>query len=163
MTSAMKVSEERLEQIYDDLQDAGCICEMNAVLSALTKDDLEATYGDFMVQYGQELALGALERSEWVCGTLIINANQASLCFVGTALDAMRDEMEQRKAAVVGGQAEAGVANRQTLSADNPAYSTAGMQDQSQTPVLLPGVPRKGLLPKAKQLKKTENTRYQSL
>lgn len=53
-----------------------------------------------MVQYGQELALGALERSEWVCGALIINANQDSLCFVRTTLDAVRDEMEQRKAAV---------------------------------------------------------------
>lgn len=100
----MNISEKRLQQIYDDLQDAGCICEMSALLSALTDEDLEATYCDFMMQYGQELALGALERSEWVCGTLIINANQASLCFVRTALDAMRAEIEQRKAAVREGQ-----------------------------------------------------------
>lgn len=44
MTKAMNISEKRLEQIYDDLHDAGCICEMSAVLSALTDEDFEATY-----------------------------------------------------------------------------------------------------------------------
>ena len=90
--------EEQLERIYDDLLDAGCTCEMSAVLTVLTNDHLKATYENFLVRFGQELALGALERSEWLCGTLIINANQPAISFVRTALDAMRDEMELRRA-----------------------------------------------------------------
>jgi hypothetical protein len=56
----------------------------------------DAVYEDFLVQYGQELALGALERSEWLCGNLIINANQPSICFLRTALNVMRGEIKGR-------------------------------------------------------------------
>jgi hypothetical protein len=37
---------------------------MNKVLTPLTDDELETAYEDFKVQYGEELAQGALERSE---------------------------------------------------------------------------------------------------
>ena len=98
----MNISEERLEQIFNNLVEADCICEMSAVLTTLADAELEAVYEDCLEQYGQELALGALERSEWVCGTLIVNANQPSICFSQTALDAVRNEIEQREAALAG-------------------------------------------------------------
>jgi len=99
----MNISEESLEQIFSELLDAGCICGMSAVLTTLTDAELEGVYKDFLVQYGQELALGALERSEWFCNNLVINANQPAVYFFHTALDAIRDEIERRKAAVVEG------------------------------------------------------------
>ena len=95
------MDEQRLDRIFDGLLEANRPCEMSDVLSPLPDDDLQTAYEDFLVQYSQELALGALERSEWFCGNLIINANQPSICFMQTALDAIRGEIEKRKAAVV--------------------------------------------------------------
>ncbi|MGJ5813699.1 hypothetical protein [Paludibaculum fermentans] len=92
------MTDEQLDRIFASLQDANCPFEMNVVLSPLSDDDLQATYANLLVQYGQELALGALERSEWPCGNLIVNANQASICFVNTVLDAVRSEIRCRKA-----------------------------------------------------------------
>lgn len=92
------MNDQQLEQVFDELQDANCPCEMLDVLSPLPDDDLQEVYEDFLVQYGQELALGALERSEWVCDNLIINANQPSICFLKTALNEIRREIEKRKA-----------------------------------------------------------------
>jgi hypothetical protein len=91
------MDEQRLEPIFNELLDADCPCEMSDVLSPLSDDDLRAVYEDFFVQYGQELALGALERSEWLCGNLIVNANQPSICFLRTVLDVVRGEIERRK------------------------------------------------------------------
>jgi hypothetical protein len=93
------MNEHELDQIFDQLLEANCPCEMSDLLSPLSNDDLNAVYEDFLVQYSQELALGALERSEWFCGNLIINANQPSICFTRTALDVMRHEIETRKIA----------------------------------------------------------------
>jgi hypothetical protein len=92
------MDEQELDQIFDQLLEANCVCELNDVLSPLSYDDLEAVYEDFFVQFSQELALGALERSEWLCGNLTINANQASVSFLRTALDVVRGETERRKA-----------------------------------------------------------------
>jgi hypothetical protein len=93
----MEPAEDRLEQIFNDLLDANCICEMSDVLTPLTKSELDAAYKDFLIQYSQELALGVLERSDWICGVLLVNANQPSICFCRMALDAIRDETDRRK------------------------------------------------------------------
>ena len=93
------MNDQRLEQIANELLETDCTCEMNDVLKPLSIDDLKATYDDFMDQYGHELAFGAFQRSEWIGGNLIINANQPSICFVHTALEAIRAEMERRKVA----------------------------------------------------------------
>jgi len=92
------MDEQRLDQIFDELLEANCPCEMSDLLTPLSHHDLKAVYEDFLIQYSQELALGALERSEWLCGNLIINANQPSICFLRTALDAVLIEMDRRKA-----------------------------------------------------------------
>ncbi len=92
------MTDKQLHTVYSALQDANCPCEMSEVLSPLPDDDLDAVYEDLLVQYGRELALGALERSEWACGNLIVNANQPSICFVRTALEVIRTEIEERKA-----------------------------------------------------------------
>jgi hypothetical protein len=97
----MNISEKRLEQIFNSLLDADRIHKMSAVLTPLTNAELEAMYEDCLEQYGMQLALGALERSDWVCGTLVINANSASIEFNRTALDAIRSEGERRKAALL--------------------------------------------------------------
>lgn len=94
------MNEKELEQIFNALQNANCPCEMSDVLSPLSYDELLAVEDDLFDHYGQELALGALERSEWLCGNLIVNANQPSICFLRTALDAIRVEIERRRAAM---------------------------------------------------------------
>jgi hypothetical protein len=96
------MDEQRLEQVFNELLDANCPCEMSDLLSPLSDDDLQAVYEDFLVQYAQELAVGALERSDWFCGNLVINANQPPICFLRTALDLMRDEIKKRKIAAAG-------------------------------------------------------------
>lgn len=92
------MTEEQLEIIQDQLAAANCSYEMSDVLSPLSNDQLQDVHEDLLDQYGQELALGALERSEWLCGNLIINANHPSICFTRTALDAVGAEIEERKA-----------------------------------------------------------------
>jgi hypothetical protein len=92
----MTVSEKRLDEVFDNLLETHCIHQMSGVLAPLTEDELEAVYNDFIKEFAQELALGALEQSEWMCGNLIINANQNSIRFVGSALDAIRLEIECR-------------------------------------------------------------------
>jgi hypothetical protein len=72
------------------------------LLSPLSHDDLEAVYEDILAQYSQELALGALERSEWLCGAFFINANQGPICYLETALDVVGAEMSKRKAMMAG-------------------------------------------------------------
>jgi hypothetical protein len=76
---------------------AESLCKMSAVLSPLYDDDLQEVYEDIIDQYGQELAFGALERSEWLCGVFMINANQPSICQLRTVLDAIRSEVDKRK------------------------------------------------------------------
>jgi hypothetical protein len=89
---------QQLDEIFDALEDVTCPSEMGIVLLPLSYDDLLAVEDDLFDQYSQELALGALERSEWLCGNLIINANQPSICLTRTALGAIRGEIEARKA-----------------------------------------------------------------
>jgi hypothetical protein len=55
--------------------------------------------GERNTQWTNNNTLGALERSEWLWGNLIINANQPSICFLRTVLDVMRHEIETRKIA----------------------------------------------------------------
>jgi hypothetical protein len=90
------VSEERIRQIYTQLRHMGCLCRIGDVLTTLTDAELETFYDDFVGLYGEVLALGALERSEWVSQTFTISANQESIHIVRTSLDAMRSEMERR-------------------------------------------------------------------
>ena len=91
------MTEERFAQIYDELQRADCTCEMSALLSTLPDHELQTVLEVFLDQYGQELAAGALERSDWLCGTFIINGNQTSIYFLWAAVHVMRTEMERRK------------------------------------------------------------------
>jgi hypothetical protein len=91
------MNDEQLEQIFSELQDANCPSEMSDVLSPHSHDDLNAVYEDFLGQYGQGLAFGALERSEWLCGNLIINANQPSICFLRAVLDVVRRVIYDRQ------------------------------------------------------------------
>jgi hypothetical protein len=93
------MTEERFAQIYDELQRANCTCDMSAFLSVLPDHELQTVFEVFLDQYGQELAAGALECSDWLCGTLIINGNQSSIYFLWAAVHVMRTEMERRKAA----------------------------------------------------------------
>ena len=72
---------------------------MNTMLSALPDHELKTVLEVFFDQYGQELAAGALECSDWLCGTLIINGNQPPIYFLRAAVRVMRAEMERRKAA----------------------------------------------------------------
>jgi hypothetical protein len=95
------MNERELDRIFDQLLEADCPTEMSDLLTPLSNDDLDAIYEDFLVQYSQELAVGALERSEWLCGNLIINANQPSICFARTVLDLVRGDIEKRKSAAV--------------------------------------------------------------
>jgi hypothetical protein len=39
-----------------------------------------------------------VERSAWVCGNIIVNANQGAICSAQTALEAVQAEMDWRKA-----------------------------------------------------------------
>lgn len=91
------MTDERINCIHDELAAAERPCEMSIVLSSLSDDDLRSVHDDFLDQYGQELAMGALERSDWLYGTFVINANQPSISFVRTALDAVRTKMKDRK------------------------------------------------------------------
>lgn len=90
------MTEQRFDEIFDELLDADCVCSMTAVTAALPDDEVQEAYRSFLIEYGQNLALGALEQSEWMCGTLIINANQEDIAFVRMALDALRSEIAER-------------------------------------------------------------------
>ena len=92
------MTEERFAQICDELQRADCTCEMTTALSTLPDHELQTVFEVFMDQYGQELATGALERSDWLCGAFVINGNQSSIYFLWAAVHVMRTEMERRKA-----------------------------------------------------------------
>ena len=94
------VSYERLKEIYEEIADARCVCEIGNVVTLLPDDELVAAHRDFLDQYGYELVLGALESSEWTCGgSLLINANLKCIGTVRTALELMWDEIEGRKTA----------------------------------------------------------------
>lgn len=92
------MTEERFAQIYDELQRVDCTCEMTTVLSTLPDHELQTVFEVFLDQYGQELAAGALERSDWLCGTFIINGKQSSIYFLWAAVHVMRTQMERRQA-----------------------------------------------------------------
>lgn len=96
------MNEQQLEGLFNALKEADCSSEMSDVLSPLSEADLDSVHDEFLDQYGLELALGALERSAWRCGNLIINANQPSICFFGTALEAIREKKRERKAGANG-------------------------------------------------------------
>ncbi len=91
------MNEQKRDQIFDQFLEANCPCEMSDVLSPLPDDDLQAVHEDILDQYGLELAFGALERSAWFCGNLIVNANQEAICFFQTALDVVRSEIGKRQ------------------------------------------------------------------
>jgi len=91
------MTDEQLDKLFDALLDANCLCEMSDLLSPLSDDDIHAVHEEFLFQYGQELASGALERSEWTGGNILISANQPPICFLRTALDAVRKLMDGRK------------------------------------------------------------------
>jgi hypothetical protein len=93
----MEITEERLDQIFENLVDADDPCGMSDVLSALSDDELGAVEESALVQFGSELAQGTLECSAWICGLLLINANQPSICFNGLVLDAVETEAKRRK------------------------------------------------------------------
>jgi hypothetical protein len=76
------MTEERFAQLHDELQRADCTCEMSAFLSGLPDHELKTVFEVFLDQYGQELAVGALERSDRLCGTPILNGNQSSIYFL---------------------------------------------------------------------------------
>jgi hypothetical protein len=92
------MTEERFAEIYDVLERADCTCDMTTVLSTLPDHELQTVFGVFVDQYGQELAAGALERSDGLCGTFIINGNQSSIYFLWAAVRVMKTEMERRDA-----------------------------------------------------------------
>jgi hypothetical protein len=91
------MTEERLNQIFDDLLNAESIQGISDVLSPLSEDDLDAVSRDFMEMYSQELAIGAIECSAWLCGNLLINANQSSILFMQTVLQLINVEAEKRR------------------------------------------------------------------
>ena len=92
------VSYDRLKEIYDQIADCRCICEIGNVVALLPVDELVAAHSDFLEQYGYELTLGALESSEWTCGgSLLIGANLHCIGIVRTALELMWDQIESRK------------------------------------------------------------------
>lgn len=91
------MTEERFAEIYDELERADCTCDMTTVLSALPDDELQTVYEVFLDQYGQELVAGALQRSDWLCGTFVINGNQSSIYSLWAAVQVMRTEMERRE------------------------------------------------------------------
>jgi hypothetical protein len=91
------MTEQQLENIRNELIAAESLCKMSAVLSPLSEDDLQEVYEDILDEYGEELAFGALERSEWLCGVFIINANQPSICQLRAVLDVIRSKFEKRK------------------------------------------------------------------
>ena len=93
----METPEERLDQIFDTLVEADGFDDMGAVLSVLTDDELRDTQESAVFQFGIELAEGACERSEWLCGELVINGNQASICFHRRLLDAVKHETDRRR------------------------------------------------------------------
>jgi hypothetical protein len=95
------VSEERLAQIYSELQHGARICELSDVIAPLSNAELEAAYDDALMRYCRQLAFGALDQPEWVSGTLVVNANQELRRLLKTALDAMECEIERRKATVM--------------------------------------------------------------
>jgi hypothetical protein len=112
------MTDEQLEQTFNELLDADCPCEMGDLLSPLSKDDLESIHEHLLDQFGQELCDGALERSDWLCGAFIINANQGPICFLETALGVVRAEIERRKA-TAGGDLAAGLPNWKRDLLDN--------------------------------------------
>ena len=89
---------ERFAEIYDEFQRAECTCETTTVLSTLPDHELQTVFDVFLDQFGQELAGGALERSDWLCGTFIINGNQSSIYFLWAVVRLMKAEMGRRKA-----------------------------------------------------------------
>ena len=91
------MDEQRLENIFHELLDADCPCEMSDLLSPLSDDDLDSIHENLLDQFGQELCDGALERSDWLCGAFIIAANQGPISFLEAALDVVRNEMEKRR------------------------------------------------------------------
>jgi hypothetical protein len=92
------MTKKQIARLFDELQDADCTCEMSDLLSPLSYDDLQTAHEDLLDQFGHELAMGALEQSGWLCGNLLINANQGSVSFLGMVLDVVRAEMNGRKA-----------------------------------------------------------------
>lgn len=94
------VTYDRLEEICEEIAAAQCVCEIRNVVTLLPDDELIAVHRDFLDQFGYELTLGALEKSEWTCGgSLLINANLTCIGTVRTAVEVMWDEIENRNIA----------------------------------------------------------------
>jgi hypothetical protein len=94
------ISYDRLKQICGEIADAQCVCEIGTVVALLPDDELIAAHRDFLHQFGYELVLGAIQKSEWTCGgSLQIEANLTCIGVVRTAVQLMWDEIEKRNAA----------------------------------------------------------------
>jgi hypothetical protein len=92
------ISYDRLREICGEIADAQCVCEIGTVVELLPNDELVAAHREFLDQFGYELVLGALEKSEWTCGgSLQISANLLCIGTVRTAVELMWDEIEHRQ------------------------------------------------------------------
>ncbi len=87
---------QQLEQLADELLRVD-IDQPSAILSDLSDDELETAFGEILNQFGLELVIGAYEKSEWVGGKLVIDANEGPISFVQTALFAVRLEKQRRR------------------------------------------------------------------
>jgi|HubBroStandDraft_3_1064219.scaffolds.fasta_scaffold547379_2 hypothetical protein len=86
------ISAERLDQICRDAV-SRCTDEVKDVSMPLMNEELDATYECFLLQYGQELAEGAFEKSEMYRAPLlwIERINQPLVTYEGARCDAWRD------------------------------------------------------------------------
>ena len=85
------MTDEQMQNLTLALDAAGCVCEMNAMLQSLNNEELDEVFNEYMMCYGIALADGALDTSEWVCNTLVINANQPAIQQIGMVLAAVAD------------------------------------------------------------------------
>ena len=63
MTLVYTLSEERLAQIYSELQHGARICELSDVIAPLSNAELEAAYDGALMRHCREFAFGALRRA----------------------------------------------------------------------------------------------------
>jgi len=91
------MTSQQMEQLADELLRVD-IDQPSAVLSALSDDELQSAFDNTLKQFGLELAIGVCDASEWMGGTLVIDANRGAIHFLQTAFHAIRLEIQQRQA-----------------------------------------------------------------
>lgn len=96
-TEATATTQERIDRTFNELLVAESALTRRNILSAIWDDDLQAVHDAAFEHYAYELAFGAVERSAWVCGNIIVNANQGPIRSAQTVLEAVRTEMDWRK------------------------------------------------------------------